>query len=147
MSAEFEAIKAALGARWPVHLYSVDGTSVDSTGTPTVPRPPYVVLEGPSYGRPDELPVVDETEDRAFTWRLKAVGVNTASVVQVLAICRGVLSPNGAQTVVPMSGRLLVTRFERSEFVGVDTSVKVINSNTFPAVGVETYQLTSQPTT
>lgn len=140
MIEELNAIKAALPEHWPVHVFAVPG--VTSTQVPPVP---YVVLETASWGAPDEVSETGEAEELDTPLRVKVVGKSGAQVVTILGIIRGVLSPNLALTRVPLGAHRLETLFLRSEFVQPDTSVRVIESNTHPVVGVDSYRMTSQP--
>lgn len=140
MIAELTAVKTALPTHWPVHVLVVPGVTAT-----TIPPVPYVVLEAPGWGAPDEVAATEEAEELDADFRVKVVGKSGAQVVTILELVRAVLSPGRSLTRVPLDAHRLETLYLRSEFVQADTSVKVIESNTHPVVGVDTYRLTSQP--
>lgn len=142
MIAQLRAVKAELPEAWPIHVLVVKG----ATQT-TVPAVPYVVLESPGFGLPEEVPASDATEDLATSLRVKVVATSGTECAAILDIVRGVLSPGGALTRIPLEGHRLETKYLRSEFIAADTSLKVLSTNTHPVVGVESYDLTSQPLT
>jgi hypothetical protein len=137
---QLEAVKAALPGTWSVHLLTVPGATATA-----VPALPYVVLEGPGWGIPEEVADAGPAEELDVDLRVKVVGKSAAQVVTMLDIARRNLSPGGQLTLVPMDDHMLETKYLRSEFVAADTSVTVLQSNTHPVVGVDSYRLTSQP--
>ena len=107
--------------------------------------PPYVVLEAPGWDDSDEEGVCgpDGTLDAQF--RVKAVNGTDAGARAMLAAIRADLSPLSRWTTLTVAGRSARVKFVRSEFVGVDESVTITNTNRHPSVGVDTYRVVSQP--
>lgn len=108
-------------------------------------QPQYLVLSGPSWATPDELPLSTTSDDLTTDIRVKAVTGTPEGVGVMLTRIRELLSPRLAETSVPMAGRDFRLRFERSEFLEVDTDLTITGTNRHPAVGVDTYRLVSQP--
>ena len=77
--------------------------------------------------------------------RVKAVAGTAEGSAIMLRRVRGLLSPDRSWTAVAVDGRAAHIRFVRSEFVGVDRSVKAADTDRHPGVAVDTYRLVSQP--
>ena len=136
MNAELKAVKDALGSlSYPVFVV---------WATAPVPAQ-YVVLGGRGWEAPDDLPVCGTSDTLDTDIRVKAVTGTPEGVLTMLARIRGLLSPQLAETRLPLTGRRVSVRFARSEFVDVDTDQTITGTNRHPAFGVDTYRLTSEP--
>lgn len=134
MRAELKAVKAALEAA---------GTTTYIGWSDRV-SPPYFVLTGPGWDA-HELALSDDKDTLDAEFRVKAVGGNADAVYALLAKARGVLSPGFAEAPLTVTGRVARTKWVRSEFVDIDDSVTITDSNQHPAVGVDSYRVVSQP--
>lgn len=106
----------------------------------------YLVLTGPAWGNDDELPVCGLSDAFQTDVRITAVTGTPEGVGTMLTRVRALLSPARAWTRVPLADRDVWTRFERSEFITVDQDTTITGTGRHPAVGVNTYRLTSEPT-
>lgn len=105
----------------------------------------YLVLTGKAWDRPEEIPVCGLSDTLDTEFRVKAVAGTPDGVVIMLSRIRGVLSPGLGEHRVLLVGRIVSTRFVRSEFVDVDQDTVIAGTNRHPAVGVDTYRLISEP--
>ena len=105
----------------------------------------YLVLGGRAWERPRESPLSGLTDDLDTDLRITAVTGTPEGASIMLARVRALLSPQLDETRVPMAGRDVRVRFERSEFLTVDQDQVITGTSRHPAVGVDTYRLTSQP--
>lgn len=135
MNEHLDAIKADLAfLAYPTWRYWAD----EVTGQ-------YLVLSAPAWDRPEE-PAIGPNDDLDTQLRIKAVAGTTTGVVTMLRKIREQLSPQQLEHQVPMAGRIVRTRYVRSEFVDVDRDAVIVGTNRHPAVGVDTYRLLSEPT-
>lgn len=133
MRAHLDAIKDALAPLgYKVHLWAAP--SID---------PQYLVLSSRSWQAGDEpgLCGVDRALDTEV--RVTAVAGTPAGVEVMLRRVRGLLGEDWSALAV--AGRVAQVRFERSEFIGVDDSVKITGTDRHPGVGVDSYRLVSEP--
>lgn len=136
MIAHLKALAAVLEPLgYPVHLVWADTVTSQ-----------YVVLGGRGWDRPEEMPVCGLTDDLDTDVRVRAVTGTVAGVGTMLTRIRSLLSPNMGETVVPMGGRTVRVRYERSEFLDVDRDTTIAGTERHPAYGVDTYRLISEPT-
>lgn len=77
--------------------------------------------------------------------RLTAVTGTPTGVDIMLGNARDLLSPGKQWTPLIVAGRSAQIKFERSEFIGIDQSVKFTNSDRHPAWGVDSYRVVSDP--
>lgn len=134
MRAHLDAIRTAIGAACPVDLWSPEPDRL----------PPFYSVEAPSWGA-DPAMAIDGVPHLIETpVRLRAVA-GTPDGVEVLLSNARVALGNGAAFPLTVSGRNAEVRWERAEFVGLDTDATIPDTNRHPAVGVDTYILTSQP--
>lgn len=135
MIAHLKAVKAALEPlAYSTHLVWA-----------AEPPAQYLVLTGRAWDRPEEMPICGATASLETEFRVKAVAGTPEGAGIMLGRVRGVLSPNLAPTAVPMAGRVVTVRFLRSEFLDVDPDTTITDTNRHPGVGVDTYQLYSEP--
>lgn len=106
----------------------------------------YVVLTGPSWRSPDELALGPGDLGLDTEIRIKAVTGTVDGVAIMLRDIRALLTPGLVPARLPTAGWETWIRWQRSEFVDVDESTTITGTNRHPAFGVETYQLTSDPT-
>lgn len=99
-----------------------------------------LILSVPTAGSDSDLPVCGTSEAFEVPLRLKAVAFTPDGPGVMLNRARTLLAGP-----IPMEGRHVTLTWLRAEFVDVDTSVMIPDTDTHPFVGVETYQLTSQP--
>lgn len=136
MKAHLEAIRTAMGAGCPVDLWA-----------PSPDRlPPFMSIEAPSWGSDPAMSVCGVPHQVEVAVRLRAVA-GTPDGVEVLLRSARVALGNGATVPLTVAGRRADIKWERAEFIGVDTDATIPGTNRHPAVGVDTYILTSQPTT
>jgi len=129
---------------YPVHLYRATG-SVAADGVEVVPAVPYLVLRG-AWDNPDEVPVSDEHDELGTEVRVTATATTAEGAGVVLERVRGLLSPRGSWTVVPMAGRSVQVKRARAEVEpDVDMDLRLPNSNRHPGFGVDSYRLHSSP--
>lgn len=76
--------------------------------------------------------------------RVRAVA-GTPEGVEVLLRNARVALGNGRRRDLTVSGRDASIRWERGEFIGLDPDATIPGTNRHPAVGVDTYTLTSHP--
>lgn len=107
----------------------------------------YLVLRAPGVGGDDELPLSGPRESFEDVLRVTAVAGTYDGVSIMLRRVSQVLSPGREWRRVPMPGWQLHTRFVRSEFIDVDTSVTLTSSGLHPSFGVDTYQMAAEPIT
>lgn len=105
----------------------------------------YLVLGGRTWATPGDVPLCGRSQSLETDWRVTAVAGTPEGVGIMLDRVRGLLSPAVDWTQVPMSGRSVWVRFERSEFLAVDRDSTIVGTNRHPAYGVDTYQLMSEP--
>lgn len=105
----------------------------------------YYVISFPAFSPSDERGICSTTDVIDTPVRLKAVTGTPEGVLTMLTLARNELSPGGASTALVVAGRNASIRFERSEFVDVDDSTTITDTDRHPAVGVDTYRLVSQP--
>lgn len=105
----------------------------------------YLVLNGAGWNQPEDLPLCGLSEVLDTDLRVTAVAGTPEGADIMLRRVRAILSPLMAITRVPLAGRDLRVRFERSEFLTVDQDQVITGTNRHPALGVDTYHLTSQP--
>ena len=134
MKAHLEAIRAAMGAGCPVDLWAPSPDHL----------PPFLSLEAPSWAPdPDEC-MCGTPHQMEASIRVRAVA-GTPDGVEVLLRNARVALGNGRRRDLTVSGREASIRWERAEFIGVDTDATIPVTNRHPAVGVDTYTLTSHP--
>ena len=131
MHAHLDAIRTKLDASYPVDLWQPDPGRV----------PPFGVLSAPACAADPDAPICATSTAFEAEIRFKAVAGTPQGVAIMLANARATLP--GALTV---TGRAVTLRWERSEFIDLDTDVIIPATNRHPAFGVDTYTLTSQPT-
>lgn len=107
---------------------------------------PSASIQAPGYGVGDDIPLCGPGEAIDAPFRVLVTDLNEHNVHVGLAKIRADLSPGGLDARLVVEGRYATTTYVRSEFVGADTSVTYGQTNRHPAVGVDTYQLDSQPT-
>lgn len=135
MIAHLGAVRDSLaGLLYSTHL--VDAPTVTAQ---------YVVLSGPGWGKPDEMPVCGASQSMETDFRVTAVTGTAEGVGIMLQRHRDLLSPSLGEVRIPMQGRLVTVRFVRPEVIAVDRDNTVVNTNRHPCYGVETYHLTSEP--
>ena len=134
MIAHLEVIRDLLGTTVPVDLW-----------TPEPGRlPPFLVIEAPSWA-PDPSMAVDGVPHMIETdVRLRAVAGTPAGVGILLRQARQALG-DGTPCTLIVSGRDVTLTWARAEFIGLDRDATIPDTNRHPAVGVDTYSLTSQP--
>lgn len=134
MRTHLDAIRGALAPLgYTTHLWAAPAVT-----------PQYLILSARSWQQGDE-PALCGT-DRALDTevRVTAVAGTPEGVEVMLRRVRGVLGADW--TVLPVvTGRVAQTRFERSEFIGVDRDAVITNTDRHPAVGVDSYRLVSEP--
>lgn len=138
MLAHLEAIIArltALNAAYRGYLGAADPNTM----------PPYFIVSGPAADPGDDRPITPESAAIDTDVRIKAVAGTVSGVYSMLALARADLSPNLAPAPLAVTGRKAETRWERGEFVDVDPTVTIAATNKHPALGVDTYRLTSEP--
>lgn len=105
----------------------------------------YLVLGTRGRDRPTEMPLCGGSASLETDVRVTAVTGNPAGAELMLDRVRQRLSPQLRPGRVPMAGRDVRVRFERSEYLDVDTDTVITATGQHPAVGVDTYRLTSEP--
>jgi len=134
--AHLDAIRTKIASPNPVDLWA-----------PSPDRlPPFLSLEAPSWGSDPAMSVCGVPHQIETQVRLRAVA-GTPDGVEVLLRSARVALGDGATVPLTVAGRTSEIRWERAEFIGVDTDATIPDTNRHPAVGVDTYILTSQPTT
>lgn len=135
MRAHLDALAGALAPLgYKVHLWAAP--SID---------PQYLVLSSRSWQAGDEpgLCGVDRALDTEV--RVTAVAGTPAGVEVMLRRVRALLGPDESWVRLPVAARVAQTHFARSEFIGVDDSVKITGTDRRPGVGVDSYRLVSEP--
>lgn len=135
MRAHLEAVETALVSLGvTTHLYAAHEISGQ-----------YFVIggRGADDGLEDGLCGPDGSIDTEV--RLTAVTGTPAGADIMLGNARDILSPGKQWTRLTVAGRSVHIKFERSEFIGIDQSVKFTNSDRHPAWGVDSYRLVSDP--
>ena len=77
--------------------------------------------------------------------RVTAVAGTPDGVEVMLRRVRGLLGPDDSWAALTVAGRAAQTRFERGEYIGVDDSTTITNTDRHPGVGVDSYRLVSEP--
>ncbi len=131
-------VLAPLG--YPVHLYRASGAR------PDVAAPvPFLVLRG-EWGRGDDVPLCDDSEDLDTTVYVTGTADTAESAGVVLGRVRRLLSPGGSWSSVPMEGRAVQVKRVRSEVAPTaDQDLTLPNSDRHPGFGVDSYRLRSVP--
>lgn len=118
------------------------------TGVGRLIKPPatYIVLGGPGWGSPDDMPVCGVSGSLHAPVRIKCVSMAPGDGVLIMSKrVRDLLSPGpGRWTHVDVADRVARIRWERAEFNAVDDTVTGVDG-THPAVAVDTYRLHSVP--
>lgn len=129
MTAHLAAIAAKLAVTYPVDLFASDP---GRTGQ-------WMVVEAPPGSSDADAPLEDcgafEVEVR-----IRAVTGTPTGVALMLDHARETLPGP-----IAVAGRVAEVRWESSEFIDLDTNVTNPNTNRHPAVGLDSYVLTSQP--
>lgn len=134
MRAHLDAIRAKIASPNPVDLWA-----------PSPDRlPPFLSIEAPSWGSDEAMAVDGLPHQVEVPVRLRAVAGTPDGVAVLLSHARLALG-NGATIPLTVAGRRAEIRWERAEFIGIDTDATIPDTNRHPAVGVDTYILTSQP--
>lgn len=134
MIAHLEAIRALLGTATPVDLFA---PGPDRT-------PPFYSVEAPSWG-PDPAMAIDGVPHLIeVDVRLRAVAGTPEGVEVLLRNARRTLG-DGVPLPLAVAGRDATLTWVRAEFIGLDPDSTIPSTNRHPAVGVDTYTLTSQP--
>lgn len=131
MKDHLDAVKARLSSIAATHLVWATGPH------------PYFVLTSPAY-QGGEQSVATTADSLDFPVRVKAVTGTADGVLRLLDLARDELSPQGDSTPLTVAGRVASVRFVRSEFVDVDVSVTLTDSDRHPFVGVDTYRVVSE---
>ena len=106
---------------------------------------PYASLSAPGYGTPDDLNAASDTEDVDTYVRLMVVDTNESNVLTRLERLHDALAPRSLPVVLTMPGRAASLQWWRHEGAAVDRDVTLSGTNRHPAVGTDTYRLSSQP--
>ena len=134
MKAHLEAIRTAINAACPVDLWAPDPERI----------PPWMSIEAPSWAPdPDEC-MCGTPHQMEAAIRVRAIA-GTPDGVEVLLRNARVALGNGRRRDLTVSGRDASIRWERGEFIGLDPDATIPGTNRHPAVGVDTYTLTSRP--
>lgn len=83
------------------------------------------------------------TGDLDTELRITAVAGTPQGAEIMLRRVREILSPGRDWTALTVPGRSAHVKFARSEYIGVDTSVKITGTDRHPGVGVESYRIVS----
>ena len=130
MRAHLAAIAAKLDVDYPVDLFASEPGRV----------PQWLVVEAPGWGSDPDVPLSSESSAFETEIRVKAIAGTPAGASIMLDNARANLPGP-----VAVTGRAVRLRWVRSEFIDLDT-VTIPATNRHPAIGVDTYLLTSQPT-
>lgn len=106
----------------------------------------YVVLTAPAWGQPEEQRLATGDLALDVDVRVKAVTGTVDGVSIMLRDVRAILSPWLLPHRIPLEGWETWIRWQRSEVLDVDESTTITGTSRHPAFGVETYRLTSEPT-
>jgi len=134
MTAHLTAARDALADAHPEY------TAIDLFAPEPGRVPPFLVLESPTWGTDPDQPLCDPQTTISLPIRLRVVtGTPTGAAIILDNARTALVGP------ITVTGRSAVLTWERSEFIGLDTDVTIPATNRHPAVGVDTYTLTSQP--
>lgn len=131
MRAHLDAIRSRWPGAQPLHLWMA----------PTGQTGEWLAVEAPAWGD-DPDPTLDEPTPTSFRVdvRVRAVGRTPDAVAAMLRLARHTLPG-----VLTVPGRVASLAWVRSEWIGADDTIDPTTGQ-HPAVGVDTYQLTSQET-
>lgn len=132
MHAHLDAIRTKLAAGYPVDLWKPDPGRV----------PQFAAIEAPAWASDRAAPICGTSSAFETEIRFKAVAGTPQGVAIMLANARATLPGT-----VTVAGRAVTLAWARSEFIDLDTDVTIPQTNRHPAFGVDSYILTSQPTT
>ena len=137
MKAHLNAIRALLPTgSGPIDLWAPEPNRT----------PPFYSIEAPSWGSDPRMAVCGVPQQVEVAVRLRAVAGTPDGVEVMLRNARLALG-NGSTIKLTVAGRDADLTWERAEFIGLDPDATIPGTNRHPAVGVDTYTLTSQPTT
>ena len=131
MKAHLDAMETKIGGTVPVDLWASEPGRI----------PPWIILEAPAWGSDPDVMLCGGMVRMETDVRVKAVAGTTGGVAIILANARAALPG-----VLTVSGRKASLEWLRSEFVALDTSATIPGTSRHPAYGVDTYRLTSVPT-
>lgn len=135
MIAHLEAIRARLGTSTPVDLWAPEPGRV----------PPFYVIEAPAWA-PDPGMAVDGVPHMIETdVRVKAVAGTPTGAAILLRNARKALG-DGQAIPLAVPDRVVTVTWTRAEFISLDPDSTIPSTDRHPAVGVDTYAVTSQPT-
>lgn len=135
MRAHLDALKARLAPLgYTTHLWTA----------PTVSGQ-YLILSSRSWDAGREPGVCGTDRSLDTEVRVTAVAGTPDGVEVMLRRVRGLLGPDDSWAALSVAGRAAQTRFERGEYIGVDDSTTITNTDRHPGVGVDSYRLVSEP--
>lgn len=129
MADHLRAIRAKMPSGTPVDIFAPDPGR----------QPPFLSLEAPPWGDDPDSPLTD-CQAIQVDVRVRACAGTPEGVAILLDQARA--SIPGLLTV---PGRRAEVAWERSEFIAPDRDSTIPATGRHPAVGVDTYSLTSQP--
>lgn len=135
MNTHLLAMAAALATAGTAHVVSAPPNTL----------PPYYVLEPV---RPSEADRRLSASDPAleFGVRVKAVSGTGGGALIMAGNAKALLSPGGAPTPLTVTGRHVEVVHDGFEAAYEDDTVTIPNTNRHPALAVESYSVSSQPT-
>lgn len=143
MIAELRAFRDAITATGvPAHIGQVPGAT-DSK----VPTPPFASLSAPGFDLPDDEVLHEDGATESADVRVGVTETTESNVYVTLAAIRQAVAPGLGPSPLPVAGRHVTVQWVRSEFVSTDRDVTYAATNRHPGFGVDTYRVTSQPTT
>ena len=134
MTAHLAAIRNRLATAHPAYT-AIDLFAPEPGRTPT-----FLVLEAPPMGADLDAALCDTRASFTVDIRLRAVGGTPTGVDIILWNAR-----NSIPGTIDVPGRHVTIDWTRSELLDVDPDTTIPGTNRHPAVGVDTYTLTSQP--
>ena len=135
MRAHLDAIRDALAPLgYTTHLWAAPAVT-----------PQYLILSSRSWEPSREVSVCGSDRSLDTEVRVTAVAGTPDGVEVMLRRVRALLGPDERWVRLPVAGRVAQTHFARSEFIGVDDSVKITGTDRRPGVGVDSYRLVSEP--
>lgn len=143
MIAELRALRDKITAAGvPAHIGQVPG-STDSK----VPTPPFASLRAPGFDLHDDETLTEDGSVASFDVRVGVTETTDSNVYVSLAAVRAAVAPGLGPVPLDVPGRHAAVQWVRSEFVTTDRDVTYGATNRHPGFGVDTYRITSQPTT
>lgn len=105
----------------------------------------YLILSSRSWAAGSEPGVCGKDRSLDTEIRVTAVAGTPEGVEVMLRRVRGLLGPDDSWASLAVAGRVAQTRFVRGEYIGVDDSTTITNTDRHPGVGVDSYRLISEP--